>query len=199
MQVFPVSTVICLVRVNFYPYKTIFKNIYKPLIIKKMKHNDIILKLFTALLVLVFAGLHFIANSQEHGWEQMSSMNTARSNGTSCVIDNKIYVFGGYTGIHGATASVEIYDIANNEWTVAKNMDQAKRTKCSGMINNKIFLMGGWAWINNQWQSINTNLEYDYETDSYTEKESTPIDIGFGASCVYNGICGIAYAVKVRA
>ena len=135
-----------------------------------MKHNDIILRLFTALLVLVIGGLHFIALSQEHGWEQMSSMNTARGTYASCVIDNKIYVFGGYTGIHGATASVEIYDTETNEWSVAKNMDQAKGSIVCGMINNKIYLMGGWAWINNQWQPVNTNLEYDYETDSYSEK-----------------------------
>jgi N-acetylneuraminic acid mutarotase len=153
-----------------------------------MKHNDIILRLFTALLVLVFTGLNFIALSQEHGWEQMSSMNTARVDPASCVIDNKIYVFGGYTSGLSATASVEIYDTTTNEWTVAKNMDQAKSTRCPGMINNKIYLMGGWARINNEWQALNTNLEYDYETDSYSEKQSTPMYIGFGASCIHDSL-----------
>jgi N-acetylneuraminic acid mutarotase len=151
-----------------------------------MKHNNIILRLFTALLVLVFTGLNFIALSQEHGWEQMESMNTARGTYAFCVINHKIYVFGGYTGMTSATASVEIYDIENNEWTVAKNMDQAKGSIVSGMINNKIYVIGGWARINNQWQSVNTNLEYDYETDNYVEKQSTPVNIGFGAICVYN-------------
>ncbi len=154
-----------------------------------MKHNYIILKLFTALLVLVIGGLHFIANSQEHGWEQMRSMNTARAKPASCVIDNKIYVFGGYSGTGGlsVTASVEIYYIENNEWTPLKNMDQALVTTCAGMIDNKIYLMGGWARINNIWQSVNTNLEYDYETDSYLEKENIPINnMSIGTLCVYN-------------
>lgn len=151
-----------------------------------MKHKYIILKLFTFLLVMVIGGLHFIANSQEHGWEQMSSINTARATDAACVIDNKIYVFGGYTDQGSVTASVEIYDIENNEWTVAKNMDQAKGSVVCGMINDKIYLSGGWAIINNEWKSVNTNLEYDYETDSYIGKQSAPIDIGFGASCVYN-------------
>ncbi|UCH15099.1 MAG: hypothetical protein JSV22_03820, partial [Bacteroidales bacterium] len=151
-----------------------------------MKHNYSILRLFTALLVLAFTFLNFIAISQEHCWEQMESMNTAHDGAASCVIDNKIYVFGGYTGINSATASVEIYDTETNEWYVAKNMDQAKGSIVCGMINKKIYLMGGWAWINNQWQPVNTNLEYDYETDQYLPKQSTPIDIGFGASCVYN-------------
>ncbi len=155
-----------------------------------MKHNDIILKLFAALLFLVFTGLHFMALSQEHGWEQMSSMNTARNGAASCVIDNKIYVFGGYTYTAGVTvtASVEIYNTENNEWSVAKNMDQAKATTCSDMINNKVYLMGGWAKINNEWQALNTNLEYDYETDSYFEKQSTPLNIGFGASCIHDSL-----------
>jgi N-acetylneuraminic acid mutarotase len=167
---------------------TIGKSIYKPLKIKKMKSNYIILKLNTVLLVLVFLGLHFNAFSQEHGWEQMESMNTARINPASCVIDNKIYVFGGYTSGSTATASVEIYDIENNEWTVAKNMELAMATTCSGMINNKIYIMGGWAEINGQWQALNTNLEYDYETDSYLEKQPTLMNIGFGASCIYDSL-----------
>ena len=155
-----------------------------------MKHNYFILKLFTALLVLVIGGLHFIANSQEHGWEQMSSMNTARGTVAYCVIDNKIYVFGGYSvyGAYTATADVEIYDIETNEWTPKNNLDQAKATTCSGMINDKIYIMGGWAIINNEWKPVNTNLEYDYETDSYIEKQSTPINIGFGTSCIYDSL-----------
>lgn len=155
-----------------------------------MKHNDIILKLFTALLVLLFTGLHFIALSQEHGWEQMESMNTARSLGysISCVVDNKIYVFGGLTSGSTASASVEIYDTVTDEWTVANNLDQASNPMCSGMINNKIYLMGGFARINNEWQAQNTNLEYDYETDSYVEKQPAPMNIEFGASCIHDGL-----------
>ena len=151
-----------------------------------MKHHDIPLKIFAALLVLVFTGLHFSAHSQEDGWEQMESMNTAREDAASCVIDNKIYVFGGYTSMTSATASVEVYDVESDKWRVLKNMDQVKGSVCSEMINDKIYVMGGWARINNSWQSVNTNLEYDYETDSYSEKQSALIDIGFGASCVYN-------------
>ncbi len=153
-----------------------------------MKHNYFILKLFTSLLVLVFTGINFIAISQEHGWEQMRSMNIARFVTASGVIDNKIYVFGGWTGGHSVTASVEIYDTVTDEWTVANNLDQANGAISSGMIDNKIYLMGGWSIINNEWQSVNTVLEYDYETDSYLGKQSTPLNIGFGASCVHDSL-----------
>ena len=151
-----------------------------------MKHHDIFQKIFTAFLFLVFSGFHYNALAQEDGWEQMESINTARIYAGSCVIDNKIFVFGGCTlPAPGATASVEVYDTETDEWTVLKNMDQAKAVVCE-VIDDKIYLMGGWALIDNSWKTISTNLEYDYKTDNYVEKQSTPINMAFGVSCVYN-------------
>ena len=128
------------------------------------------------------------AESFGPAWKQMASMDMARHDPATCVIDNTIYLFGGFTSINSATASVLVYNTETNEWHAAANMDKAKVPSASDTINNKVYLTGGQILSNNIWQPINTNQEYNSETDSYIDKKDSPIPIGFGATCTYNSI-----------
>jgi N-acetylneuraminic acid mutarotase len=68
------------------------------------------------------------------------------ANMTSCVLNNKIYVLGGYDGLTELD-SVYVFDPSNTSWTSlpsARSFSPRKQTGC-GVINGKIYLMGGFV------------------------------------------------------
>lgn len=48
-------------------------------------------------------------------WKTIASMNKKRATFFSIVFKNKIYVFGGYTGVRKRSRKIEVYD--NGIWT----------------------------------------------------------------------------------
>jgi hypothetical protein len=100
-----------------------------------------------------------------NSWSTLASMPTAREC-DAALIDDKIYVFGGYDGSSGLKA-VEIYDIENDSWSNASDMPYDLSAYHLASFENFVFLFGDYdAHIdevnmynanNDSWIKLSTN------------------------------------------
>ena len=72
-------------------------------------------------------------------------MNFARSSFGAFVINDLIYVFGGFTGFQKVTNTIEIYNPKENKWTVLYYKSNGKLLANSLHFkkDNDIFIVGG--------------------------------------------------------
>ena len=86
-----------------------------------MKINRyLIQKSLTFLLILICAGLSVNIRAQ-NGWERMEDMIMERAFFNSCVIGNRIYVFGGSFQNSNYLSCAEVYNITTNKWIATSN------------------------------------------------------------------------------
>ena len=81
-------------------------------------------------------------------------MTTARYSATAWVVNNKIYVIGGYSWTSLATN--EEYDPSLNTWATKTAMTTARYSATAWVVNNKIYVIG---WSN--WTLDPSVIEYD--------------------------------------
>jgi N-acetylneuraminic acid mutarotase len=92
-----------------------------------------------------------------NNWANRASMPTARDDAAIGVVNNKIYVMGGWNG--GALDNVEVYDPVANTWTIKASMPYSTAMGTAAVVDNKIYVMGG---LNGS-GSLSTVYEYDPE------------------------------------
>lgn len=117
---------------------------------------------------------------------QKADMPTKRATPAACVINDIIYVFGGWSS--SPVSAVETYDPSTNMWTKKANMSMERTGLAACEINGTAYLIGGFG--NSQYQSL---VEaYDPSTDTWTRKADMPTPrVHFTASVVN----GIIYAI----
>ncbi|MFS1514157.1 M56 family metallopeptidase [Chengkuizengella sp. SCS-71B] len=113
-------------------------------------------------------------NPQTDTWTPLASMNQARDNHATEVIDGKIYVVGGY-GYDGEDyrylSNLEVYNPQTNTWTPLASMNQARGHHHAEVINGKLYVMGGFG--NQEDYNVLSSVEmYDPQTDTWTQLTS---------------------------
>ena len=85
---------------------------------------------------------------ETYEWTTLAPMGTARYQCASVLLDNYVYVFGGYNGDR-ALASVERYSIAGNNWEDLPDMAEARCGHCAvvAALRNEIYILGGDARV----------------------------------------------------
>lgn len=147
-----------------------------------MKTKNIILILILILffnsISLYKSSLHSEANSlytnEELGdWlTGFTSMPTARNWLTSSVINEKIYVIGGYNGSY--LNNVEVYDPKTNSWETKAPLSIARRSLTSSVIDGKLYVVGGYNG-----KELNTLEVYDPTTNTWETKANMPTSRGY--------------------
>ena len=61
---------------------------------------------------------------------------------TAAVVNNKVYVIGGYDGKY--RKNVEIYNPLTEEWSTGTPMLYAERGHSASVVNGKIYVIGGY-------------------------------------------------------
>ena len=74
----------------------------------------------------------FRYNTWTHQWTSIASMNTPRAWAASAVVDNKVYILGGFDGSN-RLRSVERYDPEMDSWTFISNMN-INRAGCGAAV-----------------------------------------------------------------
>lgn len=110
--------------------------------------------------------------------------------GAPAVVNNKIYLCGGYDGSNYLNKVLE-YDPSNDTWTTKASMPTARWGAATAVYNNKIYVMGGVGgnFINNE--------VYDPATDIWQSKADLPFNDDFGNS-IAGVIAGKIYIVNAR-
>ena len=70
-------------------------------------------------------------------------MPTSRSEITSGVLDNKIYVIGDFENGHSVTSAVDVYDPITNKWTIATPLPHPLDHTAAVSYNGKLYVVGG--------------------------------------------------------
>lgn len=146
-----------------------------------MKNNYLIQKTIFLLLLIISTGWIFKAYPQ-NGWEQMEPISSARVAMGSCVIDNNIYLFGGYDfASSNYLAITEVYDTETGSSSPMANMSTGLAGPVAGVINGKIYLVGGFTPDD---EPSNLVQEYDPVADSWIPKKELPLAMTHHTSCV---------------
>ena len=114
--------------------------------------------------IYVFGGLH--ANSEiphlyiigksemfnpiSNIWTELADMPVAVVNHISLVHNNKLYVFGGDSGIFTASKSygtniIQEYDPATNKWSLMQGMPFKRCNMTGQKVSNFVYLIGGYT------------------------------------------------------
>ena len=121
-------------------------------------------------------------NPATNTWASKATKPTGVSNIGAGVINNKIYVPGGYNGT-SAVSVVEVYDPATNTWSTVASLPTAQYAHAVVAVNNKLYVMGGYTG------SIFTNTCYVYDPSSNSWSSCAPMAYtrGYAGAGVVNG------------
>jgi N-acetylneuraminic acid mutarotase len=119
-------------------------------------------------------------------WTRKADMPTARYYSAACVVDGRIYVFGGKTEWGEVFVStVEVYDPATDTWTQASDMPGARREHSASVVAGKMYIIGG-----DRVPGTPTPLivdVYDPSTDTWTTATRIPYPKWFHTAAVVDG------------
>ena len=95
-------------------------------------------KFWLILISLVFVSINIYA---QNSWKRVSSIVHSRSGATASVVNDKIYVIGGYYNINFSYN--EMYDPSTNTWELKASMPTARGFLSSVVLDGIIYVIGG--------------------------------------------------------
>ena len=151
-----------------------------------MKHKMIIIESGLLTAILFFVSLN-ILKSQDFNWTKKSNMIYKSAALASCEMDGKIYAVGGTNGaIHNneyGDAYLQIYDIAQNKWSLGPLMKYPRMMLGVTQAEGKIYAIGG-GWSSYLSKKIEV---YDPILKTWTEKTERPKAGSAFGTCTING------------
>jgi N-acetylneuraminic acid mutarotase len=146
------------------------------------------------LLVIVFdfpiSMAQTTTTTTESFWTDGAPMPTPRTEVTAAVLEDDIYVIGGFDEFGQVTGIVEVYNIANNTWSkAAAPLPVPLHHTAAASYNGKIYVVGGYTA---PWSPSNKLFIYDPVQNSWQEGKSMPTARG---ALNVNFVNGILYAI----
>ncbi len=151
-----------------------------------MKHQSHIMKvgLFTVIMISLF---FYTLKAQDFIWIKKSNMIYKCAALASCEIDGKIYAVGGTNGVmHNneyGDAYLQVYDIAQNKWSLSPLMKYPRMMLGVANAEGKIYAIGG-GWSSYLSKKIEV---YDPILKTWTEKTDRPKASSAFGTCAING------------
>jgi N-acetylneuraminic acid mutarotase len=149
------------------------------------------------LLIIVFVLPIFMAQratttaaTTESFWTAGAPMPTGRTEVTAAVLEDNIYVIGGFDEFGQVTDIVEVYNIANNTWSkTAAPLPEPLHHTAAASYDGKIYVVGGYT---DAGSSSNRLFIYDPIQNDWQEGESMPTARG---ALNVNFVNGTLYAI----
>ena len=108
------------------------------------------------------------AHAQLKGqWEKLPPMPSKRTEVSVAVLDNNIYVVGGFTQ-KGIADQVETWNSESGKWSNISPLPRPIHHTTVSAINGKLYVIGG--FVSGMWTPVNTTYEYDPKKQQWTEK-----------------------------
>src|SRR3972149_8603070 len=131
-------------------------------------------------LIIISLALVSIHINAQNWWTQKSQIPTPRAAAPACVIDNKIYVIGGYSPSFGNFAVNEVYDPSTDTWQTKSPLPQARGYLSCAVVNGIIYAIGG------GYPTATKRVDaYDPLTDSWVQKQNMPTARFGMQACTY--------------
>jgi hypothetical protein len=110
-------------------------------------------------------------------WQSKMSMLTPRADVSTVVVNNKIYVIGGYESDLKKTGITEIYDPLNDSWNIGTPAPITFSRFAAAVVNSSIYLFGSIESISMSMQTTWTAYTLIYNTESSTWSYAKPSPI----------------------
>jgi len=134
-------------------------------------------------LIIISLALVSIHINAQNWWTQKSQIPTPRAAAPACVIDNKIYVIGGYSPSFGNFAVNEVYDPSTDTWQTKSPLPQARGYLSCAVVNGIIYAIGG------GYPTATKRVDaYDPLTDTWTQKADMLSVRRSAQACVVDGM-----------
>jgi N-acetylneuraminic acid mutarotase len=141
-----------------------------------------------------YVGNNEVYDPVSNTWETKTSMPTPRADLCANLVNDKIYLIGGKkysstTPFFNQTNINEVYDPANDSWSVKKQVPTPVQGYASVVFNNKIYVMGGSL----ESLSLETTLfaaatrVFDPQNDSWSLAANLPHAVSYGAAGTTEG------------
>jgi N-acetylneuraminic acid mutarotase len=125
-------------------------------------------------------------------WTRKADMPTARYHAAACVLDGRIYVFGGATkwgrasGDYSLVPTVEVYDPVTDTWTQASDMPRIRMAHSASTVDGEMYIIGG-GEPEGDVLLISTVDVYDPATDAWTTAADFPNPRGEHTAAIVDG------------
>jgi hypothetical protein len=111
-------------------------------------------------------------------WSNLNSPSPiSRIEATRAVIDGKLYVFGGFSGVTGPSNRADVYDPATNSWTQLATMPERITHTGVAAVGRDIYFAGAYIGnginYNQIYSSVNV-WRYNVDTNTYTATVPLP-------------------------
>jgi len=156
--------------------------------IQKKPIQQVLSTMFNYKLTLILSFLFFLsssANGQPIGqWKEMPPMPSKRTEVSVAILNNIIYVIGGFTN-NGVADLVDVWNPETKKWSHIPPLPRPLHHTTVSAINGKLYVIGGFA--SGMWTPVNTNYEYDPKVKKWANKTPMPTKRGAHAAAVIDG------------
>jgi N-acetylneuraminic acid mutarotase len=156
-----------------------------------MNYKSFIVSVFALLLIVVisstFDGQQAFTETTESSWSIGKSMPTPRTEVTSTIIGDNIYVIGGLDKSGKVLDTVEVYNI-NDTWKTVAPLPQPLHHTAASSLNGKIYVIGGSTTTIDNWVPSNKLFIYGPIEDKWIEGKPMPTARGAINANFVNGI-----------
>ena len=139
---------------------------------------------------------------ENNTWQKLADMPTARAGAAAAVVDEKVYILGGYVGKDNQGVNlkhlkaVEMYDTQTDAWVRKQDMPTPRIDFGTGVVAGKIYAIGGRVhWRDRKPGSpgrIDLVEVYDPTSDAWTKRSDMPTRRdGIGTAVVNDQIYAI--------
>ena len=119
-------------------------------------------------------------------WGRRANLLAANSEFALAESNGKLYVLGGYPSSRQTVRTVQIYDIATDQWQLGPQLPQPNNHGMAAAVNGKIYLIGGQLTADQEGY-VDTVYELDPAAGAWVEKASMPTARSGGVAVALDG------------
>lgn len=141
---------------------------------KNMYKIRVTIIIIVLLVLLSFTSIYiikYVETKNEYNWKTLSDMPTPRTEVTSAVIGNEIYVIGGFEEGSITSDVVEIYNFVTNTWRIGYQLPIPLHHAVAIGFEENIYVFGGYK---NGWITVNTTYIFNTENEEWKEGPNMP-------------------------
>lgn len=112
-------------------------------------------------------------NTNTNTWTDKADMNITRYKHSAAVLDNNIYICGGYDETDTAIAVISVYDTETNTWLSNIDTPNNNTKYASGIFNDELYIFGG----NEQDKKTRKGYKYNFQNNIWIELPELPEDL----------------------
>lgn len=136
---------------------------------------------------IFFCMLCATAIAQEPGqWAHRAELLAPNSEFAVAELNGRLHVLGGYPADRVTVRTVQIYDIAKDQWEPGPDLPERNNHGMAASVNGKVYLIGGQTEASGE-TYVDTVYELDPALGKWVEKSKMPTRRSAGVAVVHDG------------